>query len=224
VSTPRRPGVIRGGLRLGIGAVVLIVLLPLVGGLSSILGLLSNPFGSDRIERSETAVLHALGDLSEYRAARSELQVVVEIEDDARFVPSMISGRRTTFLAGGEVDASVDLGALGTGAVEVAHDGSVVVTLPEPRVADPRIDPSRSRVLDRDRGLLDRVGDAFTDNPGDDTELHALAETELRAAAGETDLLQLAEDNAREMVTGLLGEAGFDDVVVRFETPGAIET
>ena len=217
--TERRPGFIRGGLKLGIAAVVVIAALPLLGRLGGAFGFLSNPFGSDHVERSEAAVLQALGDLSEYRAARAELQVIVEVEDDARFIPSAISGETTTFLAGGDVDAYVDLGALGAGAIEMADDGSVVVTLPEARVADPRIDPDRSRVLDRDRGLLDRVGDVFSDNPVDDSELYALAESELRAAASETDLVEMAEENTEELVQDLLAEAGYSDVEVRFEDP-----
>jgi hypothetical protein len=215
---PARRSIVRGGIQLGVAAVVLIVLFPLVGGIGSLLGVLSNPFATDRHERSETAVLTALGDLSEYRAARAELQVVVEIEEDVRYVPGIVAGRRTTFLAGGDVDAFVDLGGIGAGAVETSEDGSVVVTLPPPRVAEPRIDPDRSRVLDRDRGLVNRVGDAVSDNR-DDGELYSLAQEELRAAAGETELLERAETNTEAMVRDLLGEAGFDDIDVRFESP-----
>jgi hypothetical protein len=215
---PARRSIVRGGIQLGVAAVVLIVLFPLVGGIGSLLGVLSNPFATDRHERSETAVLTALGDLSEYRAARAELQVVVEIEEDVRYVPGIVAGRRTTFLAGGDVDAFVDLGGIGAGAVDTQDDGSVVVTLPPPRISDPRVDPDRSRVLDRDRGVLNRVGDAFRDSQ-DDGELYALAEEELRAAAAETELLERAETNTSQMVHDLLGEAGFEDIEVRFETP-----
>jgi hypothetical protein len=213
-----RRSTVRGGLQLGIAVAVLLVLLPLVGGLGSLLGVLSNPFATDHHERSETAVLTALGDISEFRAARAELQVVVEVEEDVRYVPGVVAGRRTTFLAGGDVDAYVDLGGIGAGAVEQQDDGSVVVTLPPPRVAEPRMDPDRSRVLDRDRGVINRVGDAVRDS-GDDTKLYSLAQRELRAAAGETELVDRAEENTSKMVRDLLGEAGFDEVEVRFETP-----
>jgi hypothetical protein len=215
---PARRSTVRTGITLGIGAVVVLVLLPLVGGIGSLLGAIGNPFATDRHERSETAVLTALGDLSEYRAARAELQVVVEVEEDVRYIPGVVAGRSTTFLAGGDVDAFVDLGGIGVGAVETQDDGSVVVTLPPPRLAEPRIDPDRSRVLDRDRGVVNRVGDAFRDSQ-DDGELYSLAQEELRAAAGETELLERAESNAAQMVQDLLGEAGFDDIDVRFESP-----
>jgi hypothetical protein len=215
---PARRSTVRTGITLGIGAVVAIVLLPLAGGIGSLLGAIGNPFATDRHERSEAAVLTALGDLSEYRAARAELQVVVEVEEDVRYIPGVVAGRRTTFLAGGDVDAFVDLGGIGAGAVDTQDDGSVVVTLPPPRISDPRVDPDRSRVLDRDRGVLNRVGDAFRDSQ-DDGELYALAEEELRAAAAETELLERAETNTSQMVHDLLGEAGFEDIEVRFETP-----
>jgi hypothetical protein len=220
VRPHRRLSPVRGGITLGLAAVVVAVLLPVVsGGLPSILGAL-NPFGTDRHERSEAAVLHALDDLSEFRAARADLQVVVEIEDDTRYVPAFISGRRTTLLASGDVDAFVDLGAL-DGAVEVTDDGSVIVTLPTPRIAEPRLDPDRSRVLDADRGVLDRVGDMFTGNPANTGPLYSLAQDELRGAAAETDLRDRAESNTAGMVRSLLGEVGFERVEVRFEDRGA---
>ena len=82
-----------------------------------------------------------------------------------------------------------------------------------------RIDPAESRVLDRDRGLLERVGDALGDNPVDDSELYALAEDRLAAAAAASDLRDRAEGNTRDMLTGLARSLGVDQVDVTFEEP-----
>ena len=72
-------------------------------------------------------------------------------------------------------------------------------------------------MLDRDRGLFERVGDAVGDNPVDDTELYALAEDRLAAAAGASDLRERAEDNTRTMLTGLARSLGVQQVEVTFE-------
>jgi hypothetical protein len=135
-------------------------------------------------------------------------------------VPSVISGERVSFLATGTADAYVDFEGLDAGRVALSADGtSATIDLPAPRLGEVRVDPAESRVLDRDRGLFERVGDAFGDNPVDDTELYALAEDRLAAAAAESDLRERAEDNTRDMLTGLARSLGVDRVEVTFEQP-----
>lgn len=179
---------------------------------------LPNPFSRDRVDRSAPALLERLEDLSEYRAATAQLQVLVDVEDDVRFVPSLIAGERTTFLAFGNVDAVVDFDALGEGDVEVSDDRrSVKVTLPEARVSDVDVDPKRSRVLNRDRGVLDRIGSVFSDSPTGERELYLLSEDKLRAAADESELTERAQANTKRMLEALFGSLGFTQVEIAFE-------
>ena len=77
-----------------------------------------------------------------------------------------------------------------------------------------------SRVVDRDRGLVERIGGAFAENPIDDSDLYALAERRLGAAAAESDLLERAERNTRDMLTTLATSLGVEHVTVDFEEPG----
>jgi hypothetical protein len=178
------------------------------------------PFGQDVVDRSTTPLLLALDDLDEYHAATGTFQVVVDREVDIRYVPSVISGERVEFLATGTADAYVDFDGLDDGAVTLSTDGtSATIELPAPRVGEVRIDPEESHVLDRDRGVVERIGDALGDNPVDDSELYALAEDRLGAAAAESDLRERAETNTRDMLTGLAQSLGVDEVEVRFEEP-----
>ena len=179
-----------------------------------------NPLGQDVVDTSTTPLLLALEDLSEYHAATGTFQVVVEREVDTRYVPSVISGESVSFLATGTADAYVDFEGLDAGRVTLSPDGtSATIALPAPRLGEVRIDPAESRVLDRDRGLLERAGDALGDNPVDDSELYALAEDRLAAAAAESDLRERAQDNTRGMLTGLARSLGVDQVEVTFEEP-----
>ncbi len=114
-------------------------------------------------------------------------------------MPSVISGERVEFLATGTADAYVDFADLDAGTVTLSADGtSATIALPAPRVGEVRIDPEESHVLDRDRGLVERIGDALGDDPVDDSELYALAEDRLAAAAAESDLRERAETNTRD--------------------------
>lgn len=178
-----------------------------------------NPFGSETIDRSQPAVLRSIEKLSEYRAATANLEVIVDVERDVKLLPSFIKGEKVLFVAGGTVDAVVSFEDPG---VEVDEGRrSATITLPPPGLSEARIDLERSRVYDRDRGLLDRVESVFEDSPTSDQELIALAETKLEEAAAEdASLGAAAERNTRQMLEGLLTGLGFESVTVRFaESP-----
>ena len=182
-----------------------------------------NPFKEETVDRSQPTLLRSLENLSEYRAATANLQVVVDVEEDTDLIPSWVKGERTLFVAAGSVDAAVDFSALSRDerAVRVSDDRrSATITLPAPTLSEPRIDPDRTRVYDRDRGVLDRIEDAFSDRPGDEQPLYQLAEEKLgEAAAAEPELRRTAERNTRAMLEGMLRGLGFERVTVRFAQP-----
>lgn len=178
----------------------------------------ANPFASETVVRDHAAVLQSLEDLSEYHAATGEYQVIVDIEKKTRFVPGFFKGERTTYLAQGSVDALVDLGDLGSDAVIVGEEGTVTVILPSAVLDDATVDHEASGVLDRDRGVLDRVGGVFSDSPTSDRDLLLEAEDRLAAAAADSELLATAEDNTVAMIEELFTSAGFDEVRVVFRS------
>jgi hypothetical protein len=212
----RRGGLARGALLLVALAAVVIAVPALVPDL--------NPFREEERDRSGPVLLKSLEDLSEYRAARANLQVIVDLERDARLLPSFIKGERTLFVAAGTVDAAVDFAGISRtpGAVVVSEDRkAATITLPAPRLTETRLDTRRSRVYDRDRGLFDRVGEALSDDGGaDQQQLYGLAETKLReAASSDPQLVENAKRNTSAMLTGLLRGLGFERVTVRFRPP-----
>jgi hypothetical protein len=179
-----------------------------------------NPLEQEVVDRSTPPLLLALDDLHEYHAATADLQVLVDVETDTRWVPSVISGERVHFLAVGTADAYVDFDGLDAGAVTLSPDGeSAAIVLRAPEMSEVRIDPELSRVVDRDRGLVERLGSAFLENPTDDSDLYALAERRIAAAAAESDLIERAEANTRDMLTTLATSLGVEQVTVDFEEP-----
>jgi hypothetical protein len=182
-----------------------------------------NPFAEETRDRSQPVLIKSLENLSDYHAATANMQVVVDVEQDARLLPSFIKGERTLFVAAGSVDAAVDFSGLSRdpGAVKVSEDRTAVtLALPAPELTEPRLDPDRSRVYDRDRGVLDRIEDAVSDRPGDEQPLYQLAEERLAAAAAaDPQLLRTAERNTRAMLTGLLRGLGFERITIAFRRP-----
>src|SRR4051812_35421977 len=174
---------------LGVGGLLLLAVFAGAGKLGDFLPSLSNPFGSETKDRTQPALLQSLADLSDYHAATGNFQVIVDTEKDARFVPSFIRGERTVYVAGGSVDAVVDFSQLDERSIQVSPDRtSVSVVLPSPMLAEPTVDPKDSRVVSRDRGLLDRIGSAFSDNPAGERSLALAAEGKMREAADQSDL------------------------------------
>ena len=214
--------------RVPVGRILLVGLVGLglvlgAGTIARLLPSLANPFATSTVDRSQPAVLNALEDLSEYRAATGQYQVIVDVEEDTKYVPSFLKGERTLFVASGNVDATVDFSTLDDAAIVVSEDGTgVTVTLPPARLQEARIDTEASHVVDRDRGLLDRAGSVFSDSPTGERELYLLAEDKLEAAAAaDGRLTTRAQANTREMLTGMLQGLGYDDVTVRFQKPVA---
>ena len=175
-----------------------------------------NPLQEKTVDRSSPALLKSLTDLAELHAAEGRYQVLVDVEKDTQFVPSMLKGSRVVYSATGSVDALVDLSAIGPGAVRV--EGTTVhVTVPAVRLAEPALDLEQSRVISRDRGLLDRIGSAVGEERNPDQQLLVLAEDKLgRAATEDAKLRERAEANARSTITSLVRSLGFTDVVVEF--------
>lgn len=174
------------------------------------------------VDRSPAPLLLALADISEYHAATGTFQAVVDLERDTPYLPAAVSGERTTLLATGAVDAIVDFGALGPDAVQPSADRrSVTVSLPAPRLAPATLDPAQTRVLDRDRGAVERIGGLFADDPVDDSGLYVLAAQRIDDAARGSDLLARAETGTRDMLTGLAGSLGYERVEVTFDAVSA---
>ena len=177
----------------GVAVVLLVALLALFG----LARLTHWPFGSEERDRSGPAVLTAMRDLSEYHAATGQYQVVIDIQQDAKFLPDIIKGKRTIFLAIGSVDSYVDFRKLGDDAVQ-------------------------SRVLNQDLGLIDRLGNLFSDQPNpQNQQMYQVAEQRLADAARQVGLQKRAEDNTRATLDKLMRSLGFTTVDITFVNPAA---
>jgi hypothetical protein len=181
-----------------------------------------NPFRTETVDRSSPVVLKAIQDLRELRAATGHFEVIIDVEKDTRFVPAAIRGERVLFVAVGTVDAGVDLADLDADAIDVDEERRRVdVELPHAGLLRVRVDPARSYVYDRDRGLIDRVASVFQDNPTGERELYVLAEEKLLTAArGGSGLLTRAERNTRNTLVALLRALGFSRITITFADPG----
>ncbi|THA71541.1 DUF4230 domain-containing protein [Streptomyces sp. A0958] len=202
--------------RVAAGCAAALALL-LIGTRLSLLPGLGDLLGEETHDRSGPAVLKSIQDMSRYEAAAGNFQVVVDLEKDTKFVPDAIRGTRTLYVGAGTVSAYVDLGQATSGGVVVDEDRTTAeIRLPHAVLGKPALDPDRSYAVSKQRGLLDRLGDFFSDNPGSEQAVNQLAARHIGEAAKESGLAQRAEKNTTAMLRGLLGSLGFEKVTVHY--------
>ncbi|HLU60098.1 MAG TPA: DUF4230 domain-containing protein [Pseudonocardia sp.] len=196
------------------------IALPLGAQVGGLFPALSDTFTPRTVDRGPAPLMAALSDISEYHAATGSFQVLVDIEHDTPHVPAVISGERTTLFATGRVDALVDLSGLGPDRVRTtADDSAVSFTLPRARLSSATLDPAATRVVGRERGIVERVAGVLAGNPVDDEDLYQLAARRIEETARASDLTARAEANTRDMLTTLARSLGYEQVTVTFEDP-----
>ncbi|WP_158851706.1 DUF4230 domain-containing protein [Saccharothrix deserti] len=184
------------------GLVAAVLMVPRFGGL-----------GSDTVDRSQPALLKSLRDLSQYHASAGDFQVVLDIERDVRYVPAVLAGQRTLFVAAGTVNAYVDFGRLGEDALKVSPTNAsgearlVELALPPAVLDKPNLDQERCYVFAQERGLFDRLASLV--EAQDQQPFYVAAERKIADAARESGLVQRADDNTRKMLTGMFGALGY---------------
>jgi hypothetical protein len=207
------------------GIVTLVGAAVIIGGLlvvAAVVGvsLWGTPFETTTIDRTQPPVLIELTDLAEYHAASGEFQVLVDLEKDVQYLPAALAGEKVLYIGVGSVDAVVDFTSLEEDAVRIDPDtGAVTVTLPAPTLEDVVLDIEQSRVADRDRGLFDRIGGLFSDNPTGEQDLQIAAAEKIADAAAASGITDLARANTESMLRGLFGQLGHDDVTIAWFDP-----
>ncbi|MFJ3669299.1 DUF4230 domain-containing protein [Streptomyces sp. NPDC090106] len=201
-----------------VSAVVLVLVVFFAGIRFSLLPGLKDFFGTETRDNSGPALLQSIQDLSRYDAASGNFQVVVDLEKDAKYLPDTIRGTRTLYVGAGTVDAYVDLGKVGENDVTVNEDRtSATLVLPHAQLGKPALDTDRSYAVSKQRGLLDRLGDLFSDNPNGEQAVQKLAVKHIGDAAKESGLTKRAETNTADMLEGLLHSLGFKEVSVTYK-------
>ncbi|WP_330461286.1 DUF4230 domain-containing protein [Streptomyces sp. NBC_00820] len=217
-TSVRRPPRRMPGWAKVLAALALVLALLFAGIRLAVLPGIKDLFGTESHDRSGPALLKSIQDMSRYDAASGNFQVVVDLEKDAKYLPDAIRGTRTLYVGAGTVDAYVDLGKLGEKDVTVNSDRTkATLRLPHARLGKPALDPDRSYAVSKQRGLLDRIGDLFSDNPNGEQAVQKLAVKHIGEAANDSELTARAETNTTDMLQGLLRSLGFKEVRVSYD-------
>ena len=176
-----------------------------------------NPFSSKTTDRSQPVLLQSMRDLSRYVAADGSFQVIVDLQDDKNNVPDFLVNRRVLFVGAGTVEEYVDFSQIGDKALTVDETKkSITITLPPPQQSDASLDMTKSYVVSEERGLLNRIGDAFKSDADKQQRVYALAQQKITDAAHDSGLDERAKTNTQHMLESLFTRLGYTSVTVTY--------
>lgn len=120
---------------------------------------------------------------------------------------AFLFGDKLILVAHGQVIAGVDLAKVEDSDVAVTAEGTVEVTLPPAEVFVTALNNEQSYVFHRDTGVIGM-------NPDLETEARQAAEEEIRKAALEDGILEMAQQNAETYIRHLILTLGFEEVEI----------
>ncbi len=179
-----------------------------------------NPFSGKTTDRSQPVLLQSMRDLSRYVAADGTFQVIVDLQENKENIPDFLVNRRTLFVGSGTVEEYVEFGSLAEDALTIDNDKkTVTITLPPPQQGNAALDMQKSYVVSEERGLFNRIGDAFGSDPEKQQKVYALAQQRITEAATSSGLDERAKQNTERMLQSLFTRLGYSTVTVEFDTP-----
>jgi hypothetical protein len=161
-----------------------------------------------------TTIVLQINDLTRLETASIELEKVVTAERNTDALWGVL-GESLVFVAQGKVVAGVDFSEMTVDDIQVYGPDTVMIHLPPAKTFDdlPALDTERSYVANRNTGLLARPEKDL------ETEARRLAEIEIRAAAKESGVVELANTNAQNYMRDFLMGLGFTNITFTEEPP-----
>jgi uncharacterized protein DUF4230 len=179
-----------------------------------------NPFAGKTTDRSQPVLLQSMRDLSRYVAADGTFQVIVDLQEDKNNIPDFLLNQRTLFVGSGTVEEYVEFGSLSDQALQIDNEKKTIrITLPPPQQSTASLDMTKSYVVAEERGLLNRIGDAFKSDPSKQQKVYQLAQQRITEAAQSSGLDQRAKDNTEHMLESLFTRLGYTSVTVTYSNP-----
>lgn len=170
----------------------------------------ANPFKQETTDRSQPVLLRSIQDLSRFVAASGNFEVVIDVQENRRYIPDVLFNERTLFVAAGSVDAYVDFSNVTEGALVVDETNKTVeIKLPAPQLEKPSIDNDRSYVFARQQGAFNRLRELFGGDPNKQQQLYQLAEAKIGEAAQASELGRRAQENTDKMLRGMMASLGY---------------
>ncbi len=155
----------------------------------------------------QPTVVRQIQQLKRLETVSYTMDKIISGERGSPYLPKFLIGDRILLIAHGEVIAGVDLAKIQPSDVMV-RGANISVREPAAEVFSTRIDNAKTRVYSRDTGLFS------SPDPDLESQVREEAERQLQQAALEDGILNAAQQNARNTISGMLRGLGFQQVDV----------
>lgn len=159
--------------------------------------------GAPRIDTSRPTVVRQIQQLQRLETVAFNMDKIISGGWESRYIPTFLAGERLLLIVAGDVTAGVDLGRIAAANIIVSGP-TIRMKIPDTEIFATRVDNERTRVYSRETGLFTRV------DPNLESDVRREAERQVRQAALDNGILQVAAANARTTLQSFLRGLGFD--------------
>ena len=151
-------------------------------------------------------VVEGIQDLDQLATVRWTESVVITRQSGGTQFEQFFTGEKVLLVAAGDVEAGMDLSKINRDDVKVNGD-KVTIRLPDPEILSTSLDEEKTRVYDRDYGILNL-------RPDDDLvqDARRTAKNKIEGAARDNGVLDQAESNAEDSIRAFAKSLGFKEV------------
>lgn len=160
------------------------------------------------VNTSQPSVIKEIRSLQRMETASFTVEKIIDAgTTETNVFSKFLFGDKILLIAHGQVIAGFDFSQISEKDI-IINEKNIRVSLPSPQILITSLDNSKTRVYDRQRGIL---------NSGQkdlESVARTAAEKSIRDAACKGGILQQASDNGRKQVTALLYGLGFTRITV----------
>lgn len=163
------------------------------------------------INLDQAAVIKEMKELQRLETATFTLEKIVEAgktTTTGSTIEEFLLGDKILLIAHGQVIAGFDMQDMSEDDIQI-EEGTITVRLPAPRILVSKLDNERTKVYDRDKGILTK-GDKDLES-----EARKNAEVAIRQAACEAGILDQARENGEKQMTVFFQALGFTNVTAQ---------
>lgn len=158
------------------------------------------------IRPDSITIVRSINDLAQLQTASYSMEKIITAKRGEESLFGLFEDS-LIFVAVGEVTAGIDLGKLTEADIQVTTFQTATIRMPDPEIFIATLDNENSYVADRDTGLLTQA------DPQMETLARQAGEEEILKAAIEEGILDIADENAKTVLDGLLKSLGFQAVI-----------
>lgn len=158
-------------------------------------------------DKTSDAVIHELKELDRIESAQFTVEKIIDSKTSGGKLKQILFGDEILLIAHGQVIAGIDLSKVQQ--KDIVVDGrSLSITLPEPEILVTKLDNEKTKVYDRNKGLLTKGDDQL------ESQARLEAEKAITQAACEAGILDAAIDSTIQSLSNYFSALGFVPVEI----------